>query len=137
MTVVLRSRAESGNFDAIVESLASAWNTSNAIAFAGLFSEDADLVNIHGMHIHGRQAIAGLYEMLFRSVFAGSTIMCSINQHRMLRPQVGLIHIKVAVDVPGGRMAGTHNVVTSAVVTRDHSDWRVASLHNTLVSVPA
>jgi len=118
-----------------VENLANAWNSSNALAFAGFFAEDADLVNIHGMHIHGRQAIAGLYEMLFRSVFAGSRVVCSIKKHRLLRPQVGLVQIKVAVEIPAGKMAGTHEVVTSAVVTREHSNWRVASLHNTLVTL--
>ena len=118
----------------VIDSLGKAWNAGDARAFAGFFTEDADLVNIHGMHLHGRQAIAGLYEMLFRSVFDGSHVKCSIAAERTLRPQVMLLQMKVALSVPAGKMAGSHNALATVVMVREQAHWRIESLHNTLVT---
>ena len=43
-------------------------------AFASYFTEDGDLVNIHGMRMRGQPAIAGIYDMLFRGVFRSSRL---------------------------------------------------------------
>ena len=41
----------------VVSSLAESWNRHDMTAFAGAFSEDADFVNVVGMHWQGRQEI--------------------------------------------------------------------------------
>ena len=50
-------------------------------------------------------------------------------------PGTVTVDISYRYVVMSRKMAGTHEVVTSAVVTREHSNWRVASLHNTLVTL--
>ena len=102
--------------------------------FAGFFTENADLVNIHGMHLKGRQAIAGLYEMLFRSVFANSSVNPSAASRNRLRADVELVHVKVRFNVTHGHMAGEQNAVISLVMTHHGNRWMVASMHYTLVS---
>jgi uncharacterized protein (TIGR02246 family) len=113
-----------------------AWNAGDALAFAGFFEEDAHLVNIHGMHLRGRQAVAWIYQMLLRSVFAASRATVSISSLRVLRKNVVLVHTKVAMKIPGGPMAGSHNVLASMVMLRDSGEWCVVSMHNTLVTTP-
>ena len=60
--------------DAVITGALRAWIDGDGVEFASHFTENADLVNIHGMHVRGRQAIAGLYDMLFRSVFADCSL---------------------------------------------------------------
>jgi uncharacterized protein (TIGR02246 family) len=86
------------------------------------------------MHLKGRQAIAGLYEMLFRSVFAQSSVDSSAASRTRLRADVELIHIRVKFQVAHGHMAGDRNAVVSLVMTHQGKRWMVASMHNTLVS---
>jgi uncharacterized protein (TIGR02246 family) len=117
-----------------VGGLIHAWNAGDALAFAAFFAEDADLVNMHGMHIRGRQAIAGIYDMLFRSVFAASNVTGTIRAVRCLVKKIALVHLKVVVKAQVAPLAGTHDVVTSLVMVHEASRWRVASLHNTLVT---
>ena len=117
----------------LLAGMARAWNAGDSIEFASYFTEDGDLVNIHGMRLRGRAAIAGLYDLLFRSVFLRSTIEGVVHASRTLCPDAVLLHMRVAVYVPGGTMAGDYDTVSSLVVKRVGTAWMVASLHNTLV----
>ena len=111
-----------------------AWMDGDGIEFASHFTEDADLVNIHGMHVRGRQAIAGLYDMLFRSVFAGCGLIYKGSTLRQLREGMVMVHMRMAVKICRGHMAGEHDALSSAVLARDGKGWAIASLNNTLVA---
>jgi uncharacterized protein (TIGR02246 family) len=137
LTAVLRSGTDTHSIESVIGGLARAWNNGDALAFAGFFQEDADLVNIHGMHLHGRQAIAGLYDMLFRSIFASSNTALVINTKRYVTKTVALVHARVEFHGSQGKMAGTHNAVSTCLMVRDCSQWQIASLTNTLVNAPA
>jgi uncharacterized protein (TIGR02246 family) len=130
---VVRTNPECATTETVVAGAIRAWNAGSATDFAGFFAENADLVNVHGMHLHGRQAIAGLYEMLFRSVFAKSSLQASVTSRKKLRSDVELVHLKVngALRVSD---TGDQNIVVSAVLTHQGNRWMIASMHNTLVS---
>jgi uncharacterized protein (TIGR02246 family) len=114
-----------------------AWNNGDAVEFAGYFHEDADLVNIHGMHLHGRQAIAGIYDLLFRSIFAASNTAVTINTTRFLTGTIALVHARIEFNGSKGSMAGRHDALTTVLMVREGSHWTVAALTNTLVTAPA
>jgi uncharacterized protein (TIGR02246 family) len=118
----------------IVRDIAKAWNRGDSTAFASYFTEDGDLVNIHGMRMRGPAAIANIYDMLFRGVFRRSRLEPEVSGSRQLCENTLLIQLRVGLSVPFGGMAGEHDCICSAVIQRDASQWRVASLHNTLVS---
>lgn len=118
----------------LVQSLSRAWNTGDSAAFASHFTEDGDMVNIHGMRMRGQASIASLYDMLFRSVFRRSRVECELSGSRRLCDDAVLMHMRVAVHIPLGPMVGNHACICSLVVQRREEQWRVASLHNTLVS---
>ena len=120
----------------IVEGLESAWNAADGSAFVAAFAEDADFVNVLGMHARGRDAIAAGHEQIFRTVYAGSSVAYQVEGARLLRPEVALVHVRAGLDVPGGPMAGHHDARYSMVLTRDRGEWRIASFHNTFIRDP-
>jgi uncharacterized protein (TIGR02246 family) len=126
-------REDSLTIAELVRGLVKAWNAGDSAAFASHFTEDGDLINIHGMRMTGRTAIAGLYDMLFRSVFRRSRMRSELSGSRKLCDDAVLMHMRVEVHIPIGPMAGIHDCVCSAVLQRTGDQWQVASLHNTLV----
>ena len=136
MIAVLHSGTDTSSIESVIGGLIRAWNNGDALAFAAYFHEDADLVNIHGMHLHGRQAIAGLYDMLFRSIFAASNTAVTIKAKRFLTKSIALVHARIELNSSRGSMAGKHDALTTALIVREGSTWTVAALTNTLVTAP-
>ena len=133
MTAV-RGKLDTATCETVIAGAMRAWMDGDGIEFASHFTEDADLVNIHGMHVRGRQAIAGLYDMLFRSVFAGCGLIYKGSTLRQLREGMVMVHMRMAVKICRGHMAGEHDALSSAVLARDGKGWAIASLNNTLVA---
>ena len=125
---------ESQGLSELAESLTKAWNSGDSTAFASHFTDDGDVVNVHGMRMHGKASIAGIYDMLFRSVFNKSRLEPVIQGSRRLCSDSMLVHLQVGVHIPLGSMAGDHAAVCSMVVQRRGDVLRVASLHNTMIS---
>lgn len=128
-------RDKSG-IDAVLSGMIRTWNDRDALAFAWFFSEDADFVNIHGMHLCGRKAIAAIFQILFPSVFATGTTAGTVSLVRMLRNDVALLHAEFDIEIGSGTHAGSHHVMSTIVMAREEADWKVASMHNTLVTAP-
>ena len=118
----------------LVQTITRAWNDGDSTAFASNFTEDGDLVNIYGMRLTGKASIAGVYDMLFRGVFRRSRLSPEISTTRRLCENTILAQLRVGVQIPLGAMAGDHDCICSVVLQRDAKQWRVSSLHNTLVS---
>ena len=118
----------------LIQALTRAWNKGDSTNFASHFAEDGDLVNIHGMRLRGRRAIAGLYDMLFRSVFRRSSIEGEVSAFRRLCDNSLWVQARVSLHLPLGIMAGDHHAICTLLLMRNGSDWHIASLHNTLVA---
>jgi uncharacterized protein (TIGR02246 family) len=121
---------------ALATQMENAWNSADGPAFVAAFAEDADFVNVLGMHVRGRDAIAAGHDQIFRTVYAGSRVAYRVESTRLLRPDVALVHVEAGLDVPGGPMAGHHDARYSMVLTRDGGEWRIASFHNTFIRDP-
>jgi hypothetical protein len=61
------------------------------------------------MDVRGRQAIAGVYEMLFRRVFVKNSFEASISSRRNLRTGTELLHVKVRGNLSHARMQDEQN----------------------------
>jgi uncharacterized protein (TIGR02246 family) len=92
----------------IVARLEEAWKAMDAAAFAEPFTEDADFVNIRAEHFQGRPAIEAGHAAIFAGIYAGSTTQMRVETARLLRPDVGLAHVRSVLDVPEGPLAGRH-----------------------------
>jgi uncharacterized protein (TIGR02246 family) len=122
---------------ALAARLESAWNAGDGRAFAAPLADDADFVNVMGMHARGRDAIAAGHEHIFATIYAGSTVRYTVESARLLRPDVALVHLHARLSVPAGPMAGVHEARPSMVLVRDGGVWSVASFHNTFIRDPA
>ena len=122
---------------ALAAGLENAWNSGDSAGFTAPFADDADFVNVLGMHVRGREAIGYGHAEIFRTVYAGSTVRYRLDAARLLRPDVGLAHVHATLAVPAGPMAGTHQARYSMVLTREGGEWRIASFHNTFIRDPA
>jgi uncharacterized protein (TIGR02246 family) len=58
----------------LVDRLTAAFNTKDAEAFAALFAEDAEFVNILGRRMRRRDGIAAGHEIVFARLLAGSRL---------------------------------------------------------------
>ena len=68
------SANETSDVKAVVAKLAENWNRHDMTAFAGLFAENADFVNVIGMHWHGRQEIETKHAQTHRTIFRNSVL---------------------------------------------------------------
>jgi uncharacterized protein (TIGR02246 family) len=123
--------AEHVEAERLVGVLQGAWNAMDGDAFAAPFAEDADFVNVLGEHFRGRKAVGVGHVGIFRTIYAGSTVMMKLERVRLLRPDVALAHVHSNLDVPQGPLAGRHVARFSMVLTRGADGWEIAAFHNT------
>jgi uncharacterized protein (TIGR02246 family) len=133
---VVKLQNPSAVIDGIVAGLEKAWNDGDGAAFASYFAENADFVNVYGMHGKGREAIANAHDRIFRTVYAGSVMAFTARSVRMLAEGVALAHIDSLLWVPQGPLQGQLKALPSMVVTLQGGAWQIASFHNTFVAAP-
>lgn len=135
MTLTIES-ADLYAFEAVVRHLQAAWNNGDGVGFAAPFSEDADFVNIFGMHARGRNAIAAGHQQILHTVYAGSTLRTQLKQARLIAWNVALLHLSSRLQVPSGPLAGEMTSLPSVVMEHAESGWQIVAFHNTLVQSP-
>ena len=69
------SNVDQDAFEDITRRMETAWKAGDGAAFAAPFAEDADFVNIRGEHFRGRDTIARGHDEIFRTIYAGSSIV--------------------------------------------------------------
>jgi len=117
-----------------------AWNRHDMSAMAALLTDDADFVNVGGMHWKGREQIerehAKRHQMqLKESVWATRDV-----QVQFLKPDLALVHIEWAIHGdrdPDGTLRKPRLGVFTWVMLKDKDTWRIRAAHNTNVIVPS
>lgn len=130
------SRADVDAIHRVVAGLEKAWNNADGEDFGLWFQDDADFVNVYGMYAKGRGQIADGHKMIFRTVYAGSTLRAIPIKVRLLSDDVALVHMRSHLSVPRGPRTGEHDSLPSMVLARDSGAWRIAAFHNTFVRMP-
>lgn len=119
---------------------ADAWNRHDMDAFAALFDEHADFVNVIGLHWRGREQIRRAHAELHRTRMKDSHLAIQSHSVRMLRPDVALVH--ATWDLAGdtgidGRPSPPRHGVLSFVVILEGGRWLIAASQNTdIVPLP-
>src|SRR5689334_6992452 len=110
---------------AITQRLERAWNSADGTAFGEVFSPDADFVPIGGDLHAGRDAVPAGHQQVLGTIYVGSTIRYQVLRARELGDGVILAHVRAALSVPGGPLAGEHtSTITAVLLERDHG-WEV------------
>lgn len=128
-----KDRAE---LDRMAESLATAWNAADGAAFGKGFTEDADFVNILGMHLVGRASISQQHQLIFDGIYRGSRNTFKVAKTRQVGDSAVVALFEAHLHVPEGPKAGDLDTLATAVLVRDSSGWHIASFQNTLKQDP-
>src|ERR1039458_6675681 len=87
------SEAATDSVKTVISTLAESWNRHDMAAFAAAFAENADFVNVIGMHWQGRQEIEAKHTATHRTIFRNSTLQIVDQSVRFLSPSIALAHV--------------------------------------------
>lgn len=116
---------------------ADTWNRHDAKAYAALFTDDCDVVNVVGWWWKGRAKLEGKLTGAFRFVFAESKLTIGDVQVRFLSPEIALAHVRwsmVGARTPAG-MPEPREGIQTLVFTKRTGYWLISGFQNTY-SVP-
>jgi len=135
MTVGAADRAtdESAIRDLVGSRQQQAWNQHNARAYAALFAEDGDVVNVVAWWWKGRTEIESNLTRMFANIFRESTLTFRQVDVRFLTPDVAIAHARwtmTGARMPPGLPEPREGLQTLTVQKRN-GEWLIAAFHNT------
>ena len=140
LSAVSPTLAQAGGEEAkirmIVVNWERAWNGHDMKALAGLFTEDADFVNVGAKHWKGRKEIEAQHTARL-SQFLESAWTTKEVTVQYLKPDVALVHVEwgLAGDKdPDGTPRKPREGVFTWVVIRKGKGWLIRAAQNTNVS---
>lgn len=124
-----------------IVNLADSWNRHDMATFAAQCSDEADFVNVVGMHWRGRSQIEAHHVALHRTIFRNSTLRYLDNSLRPLANGVVLAHIRWEMSghesPPGSHFAAVRRGVITAVLVEESQGWLITAFQNTdIVPIP-
>lgn len=135
------SAADSTSIRAIVADLDSAWAHADADRWASHYSEDADFVNILGMHMADTKAMHDRHHEIFTGVFKGSKHVGTLRRLRFLNPAVAIADVDVEVtgfkSLPPGVVPtspGSLRTRMKHILTKSEGGWKIVATQNTAVA---
>jgi uncharacterized protein (TIGR02246 family) len=113
---------------------AAAWNAHDAVAYANLFAEDGDVVNVLGWWWQGRAAIQSKLTEAFAWVFRESTLTVTEVHTRFIDASTAIAHVRWTLDgakVPPGAPAPPREGIQLQVLRKKGERWLIESFQNT------
>jgi uncharacterized protein (TIGR02246 family) len=110
-----------------------AWNHHDAKAYASLFAEDGDVVNVVGWWWKGRAEIEQKLAAAYTYVFRESILTITEVEVRFLTPQIAVAHVQwsmVGAKTPPGMAEPRQGIQTQVLQKRD-GKWLIAAFQNT------
>ncbi|MFI5248142.1 MAG: SgcJ/EcaC family oxidoreductase [Nitrospirales bacterium] len=125
---------------AVTSGFVDAWNRHDMKAFAELFAEDADFVNVIGLWWRGRREIQKEHEALHASRMKNSHLTAVETTVRFLRPDVAVVHVRweLAGDTGlEGKPLPPRKGILTHVDAKIGGKWWITSSQNTdIVPLP-
>jgi uncharacterized protein (TIGR02246 family) len=106
-----------------------AWNRHDMAAMATLVADDADFVNVWGMHWRGRARIEQEHAERHRAQFKDSVWITREARVQFLRPDVALVHLAWAMQPP-------REGLFTWILLKEQGRWLIRAAHNTNVASP-
>ena len=110
-----------------------AWNRHDATAYAALFADDGDVVNVVGWWWKSRREIERNLAAAFAVVFRDSTLTIDDLQVRFLARDVAVAHVRWSMagsKTPPG-IPEPRQGIQLQVLQKRHGAWRIAAFQNT------
>jgi len=128
-----RTTEESAIRDLVGSRQQQAWNQHNARAYAGLFAEDGDVVNVVAWWWKGRAEIESNLTRMFSSAFRESTLTFTQVNVRFLTADIAIAHARwtmTGAHMPPGLPEPREGLQTLTVQKRS-GEWLIVAFHNT------
>ena len=112
---------------------AEAWNRHDAHAYAALFSDDGDVVNVVGWWWKGRPEIERKLTDAFAMMFHESRFSLGEVQVRLLTPDIAVAHVRwtmTGAKAPPGIPEPRQGIQTQ-VLQKQKGKWLIAAFQNT------
>jgi uncharacterized protein (TIGR02246 family) len=110
-----------------------AWNRHDAAAYAGLFTEEGDCVNVLGWWWKGRAQIESKLTAAFAYVFRESQLTITDTSVRLLSPSIAIAHVSwtmTGAKTPPG-MPEPRQGIEIQVLQKKSGHWLIQSFQNT------
>jgi uncharacterized protein (TIGR02246 family) len=128
--------SEEKEIRAFVAGYAEAWNRHDMAALADSLADDADWINIVGMHWRGKAAVVKAHDAYHRTFFRNTALDFTDIDLRAIAPDavVAVVTIRVGNFTPpdGKPRIGTQDRL-SLVITKRSGGWRIVHGHNTVI----
>jgi uncharacterized protein (TIGR02246 family) len=106
-----------------------AWNAHDMTAMAPLVSEDADFVNVWGIHWQGRARIEQEHAERHRAQFRDSTWITRELRVQFLKPDVALVHLAWTLQP-------LREGLFTWIMLKERDKWLIRAAHNTNAAPP-
>jgi uncharacterized protein (TIGR02246 family) len=134
----------------VIEQHAEIWNRHDMTAYAALFADDADLVNIRGGWWQGRAQIEERMTALHKTFFRESQIVPADITIRFLQKNIAIAHVRWKLtgilDRDGQTYDQIQNTITTWTMTRrgdpqgdgnvSGGTWQIEAFQNTEIAPP-
>ncbi len=122
--------------DATLQQVGNSLTRMDFDTFATLFTDDADFVNVVGMHWKGKAQVVEAHRVIFTTRYHGFPQHIVDEQVEIIAPDVALAVTTVKMDdytaQDGRRMVNNVSRLTWVLIRHD-GEWLVRSGHNTTV----
>ena len=109
------------------------WSRHDAKAYAALFTEDCDVVNVAGWWWKGRAELEQKLTAAFKFVFKDSKLTITDVESRFLQPDIAVAHARwtmTGARTPPGIPEPKEGIQT-LVFTRTGGQWLISAFQNT------
>jgi len=118
---------------ALQERQAAAWNQHDATAYANLFTEDGEVINVVGWWWKDRSEIETKLKAAFTFVFKTSTLTITDVRIRFVKPDVAIAHVQwtmTGAKTPPG-VPEPKQGIQIQVLKKQQGKWLILSFQNT------
>lgn len=124
----------------VVAGFENAWNTHDMRAFGKLLREDAEWVNIVGMHWRGRTAVVAATTAFHETIFKNTGMKVDAVQTRSLGDGYAIAVATITQDgftTPSGEVRPKAQDRETFVLVKGPDGWKIAHGHNTVIDANA
>ena len=120
-------------FKAVLAQMQQSWNKSDAAAFAAVFGDQADFIDLMGGHSVGQQAITASHKALFAGVYKGSKVAYKIEKTKPLAPTVMVLFLRMQLTLQRDGKAVVMNARPTLTMRKGQAGWRISVYQGTRV----
>jgi uncharacterized protein (TIGR02246 family) len=124
----------------VIRGIEDSWNAHDMKAYGKLFSEDAEFINVVGMHWRGRKAIVEAHAAFHETSFKNHSIKTDAVEIRSLGERHAIAVVTTTNDsfkTPAGQVIPKRQNLQTYVLTKGPDGWKIAHGHNVPVDPDA